>query len=82
MYCIVCCIVYPPFTRKRNIAIYFGRDVCTSLGVTIFQVSGPLVFHIKVGASCSELCPWTQQANFLACPPPPPLNAERQARKL
>ena len=48
-YCIV--HIYLPFTRKRIVSLYFGRDVCTRLGVAIFEVSGPPVFHIKVGAS-------------------------------
>ena len=53
-YCIVLyCIVhiYLPFTRKRIVSLYFGRDVCTRLGVAIFEVSGPPVFHTKVAAS-------------------------------
>ena len=41
--------IYPPFTRKRIVSLYFGRDVCTRLGVAIFEVSGPPVFHIKAG---------------------------------
>ena len=43
------CHVYPPFTRKRNGSLYFGRDVHTRLGVAISAVSGPPVFHIKAG---------------------------------
>ena len=43
------CHVYPSFTRKRMISLYFGRDVRTRLGVAISEVSGPPVFHIKVG---------------------------------
>ena len=39
--------IYPPFTRKRIVSLYFGRDVRTRLGVAIFEVSGPSVFHIK-----------------------------------
>ena len=42
---------YPPFTRKRIVSLYFGRDVSTRLGVAIFEVSGPPVFHIKAEAS-------------------------------
>ena len=41
--------IYPPFTRKRIVSLYFGRDVRTRLGVAIFEVSGPPVFHIKAG---------------------------------
>ena len=43
--------IYPPFTRKRIVSLYFGRHVRTRLGVAIFEVSGPPVFHIKAGAS-------------------------------
>ena len=44
--------IYPPFTRKRIVSLYFGRDVRTRLGVAIFfEVSGPPVFHIKAEAS-------------------------------
>ena len=42
---------YPPFTRKRIVSLTFERDVCTRLEVTISEVCGPPVFHIKVGAS-------------------------------
>ena len=51
--CIFFCIVhlYPPFTRKRIVSLYFGLDVRTRLGVAISEVSGPPVFHIKAGAS-------------------------------
>ena len=43
--------IYPPFTRKRIVSLYFGRDVRTRLGVAIFEVSGPPVFHIKAEAT-------------------------------
>ena len=43
--------IYPPFTRKRIVSLYFGRDLRTRLGVAIFEVSGPSVFHIKTEAS-------------------------------
>ena len=43
--------IYPPFTRKRIVSLYFGRDVRTRLGVAIFEVSGPPVFHIKTEAT-------------------------------
>ena len=48
-----CCIVhiYPPFTRKRIVSLYFGREVRTRLGVAISEMSGPPVFHVKAGAS-------------------------------
>ena len=49
LYCIV--YVYPPFTKKRIVLLYFGRDVRTCLGVAIFEVSMAPVFHIKMGAS-------------------------------
>ena len=50
VFCIVVHI-YPPYTRKRIVSLYFGRDVHTRLGVAISEVSGPPVFHIKAGAS-------------------------------
>ena len=43
------CHIYPPFTRKRIVSLYFGREVRTRLGVAFFEVYGPPVFHIKVG---------------------------------
>ena len=43
--------IYPPFTRKRIVSLYFGRDVRTRLGAAIFEVSGRPVFHIKAEAS-------------------------------
>ena len=43
--------IYPPFTRKRIVSLYFGRDVRTRLGVAIFGVSGPSVLHIKTEAT-------------------------------
>ena len=43
--------IYPPFTRKRIVSLCFERDVRTRLGVAIFEVSGPSVFHIKTKAS-------------------------------
>ena len=46
-FCIV--HVYPPFMRKRIVSLYFGRNVRTRLGAAISEVSGPPVFHIKVG---------------------------------
>ena len=76
------CHIYPPFTRKRIVSLYFGRDVRIRLGVTISELSGPPVFHIKVEASREKPCPRTRQANLPACSPQPPLNAERQAGKL
>ena len=53
MYCMYVCIVhiYPPFTRKRIVSLYFGRDVRTHLVVAISEMSGPPVFHIKAEAS-------------------------------
>ena len=44
-----CCHIYPPFTRKRIVSLYFGREVRTRLGVSFFEVYGPPVYHIKVG---------------------------------
>ena len=43
--------IYPPFTRKRVVLLYFGLGVRTRLGVAFFEVYGPPVFHIKAGAS-------------------------------
>ena len=34
-----------------SILILLSRNVCTRLRVAIYEVSGPSVFHIKVGAS-------------------------------
>ena len=34
------CHIYPPFTRKRIVSLYFGLDVRTCLGVAISDVSG------------------------------------------
>ena len=49
-FCFICHF-YPPFTRKRIVSLYFGRDVRTRLGVAFFEVYAPPVFHIKAGAS-------------------------------
>ena len=48
LFCFICHI-YPPFTRKRIVSLYFGREVRTRLGVAFFEVYGSPVFHIKVG---------------------------------
>ena len=68
--------------RKRIISLYFERDVHNRLGVAISEVPGLPVFYTKVRASRKVPCPRTKQANLPACPPQPPLNAERQAGKL
>ena len=47
-FCFICHI-YPPFTRKQIVSLYFGREVRTRLGVAFFEVYGPPVFNIKVG---------------------------------
>ena len=47
-FCFICHI-YPPFTRKRIVSLYFGREVRTRFGVAFFEVYGPPVFYIKVG---------------------------------
>ena len=44
------CHIYPLFTRKQVVSLYFGRDVRTRLGVAISEESGPSVFHIKAEA--------------------------------
>ena len=52
-FCFFCIVhIYPPFTRKRIVSLYFGWEVRTRLGVAISEMSGPPVFHIKAGASC------------------------------
>ena len=43
------CHIYPPFTRKRIVSLYLGREVRTRLGVAFFEVYGSPVFHVKVG---------------------------------
>ena len=43
------CRIHHPFTRKRFVLLYFGRDVRTRLGVAVSLVSGPSVFHRKAG---------------------------------
>ena len=50
LFCFICHI-YPLFTRKRIVSLYFGREVRTRLGVAFFEVYGPPVFHIKAEAS-------------------------------
>ena len=76
----VCIVhIYPPFTRKRIVSLYFGRDVRTRLGVAISEMSGPPVFHIKAEASRYVPYPRAQQANLPACFLQPHINAERQA---
>ena len=45
------CHIYPPLTRKQIVLLYFGRNVHTRLEVAICDVSGPLVFYIKVEAA-------------------------------
>ena len=47
-FCFICHF-YPPFTRKRIVSLYFGREVRTRLGVAFFEVYVSPVFHIKVG---------------------------------
>ena len=49
--------IYFPFSRKRIVSLYFGRDVCTRLGVVISEVFAPFVFHLKVEASRYVPCP-------------------------
>ena len=64
------------------VLLYFGQDVRTRLGVAIYEVSGPPVFHIKMNAPHQLSCSRTQHPNFLACSSQPSLNVERQAEKL
>ena len=79
-------ILYWPYLssiyEKANCIAIFGRYVRTRLGVSISEVSGPPVCHIKVGASRKVPCPRTQQANLSACSQQHPLCAEGQALKL
>ena len=74
LFCFIC-YINSPLTRKPMVSLYFGREVCTRLGVAFFEVYGPPVFHIKVGRP-------VKQANLPAYSPRPPLNAECQAGKL
>ena len=76
------CPIYPPFTRKQIVSLYFGRDVRTRLGVAISEMSRSPVFYIKVGRPVKVPCPKTQQASLVACSPQPLINAERPAEKL
>ena len=80
---IVCIVhVYPPFTRKQIVSLSFGRGLCTRLGITVSEVPGPPLYHIKVGASHLSALPINEkQENLPACSPQHPLNAERQAEK-
>ena len=78
----LCCHIYPSFSRKRIVSLYFGRNVRTRLGAAICDMSGPPVFHTNTEESRLVACPRTQQANFPACSSQPPLNADRQAGKL
>ena len=43
--------IYPLFTRKRIVSLYFGRYVRTRLEVAISEASGPPVFYINAGMS-------------------------------
>ena len=62
------------------VSLYFGRHFRTRLGVAISEVSGPPVFHIKVGRPAKCLAQGrNKRINLPACSPQPPLNAERQA---
>ena len=49
------CLFYLPYLstiyKKRIVSLCFGRNVRTRLGDAIFEMSGPPLFHIKVGAS-------------------------------
>ena len=41
--------------HSRESELYFARHICTHLGVAVFEVSGPPVFHIKMGLSAVPL---------------------------
>ena len=47
--------VYSLFARKRIVTLYFGRDVCTRLGVAIFEVWGTCLARKGRGVSLSAL---------------------------
>ena len=47
--------IYLPFTRKQIVSICFGRYVRTRFRVAIYNVSGPPVFHMKMGLPFSAL---------------------------
>ena len=76
------CHIHPPFTKKRIVPLYFGRDVWPRLEVATSEVSGPPVFHLKTGVSRQVPCPRTQQAKLPAYFSQFSLNAEHQAGKL
>ena len=46
--------------ESELVSLYFKRDVRTRLGVAIFEVSGPPVFHIKVGVVSLSVLPKRQ----------------------
>ena len=75
-------IVLPMFilhSRESKWYCYIlGGNARNLLEVVIYEVSGPPVFHIKVGACFYVPCPRTQQAKLPACSPQHPLNAEQQ----
>ena len=82
--CFICfiCHIYPPFTRKRIVSLYFGREVRTRLGVAFFEVYGPPVFHIKVGRPVKCLAQGHNKQTCQLVLHNLPINAERQAGKL
>ena len=51
IFCICICSYLSSIHEKANCIAIFERDVRTRLGVAIFEVSGPPVFHIKAEAS-------------------------------
>ena len=73
--------IYPAFTRKRIGLLCFGRYVDARLEVAIFEVSGPPVYHMKVGRPVKCLA---QGHNKRTCRLVlhTQKNAERQAGKL
>ena len=83
-FCFFCfiCHIYPPFTRKRIVSLYFGRKVRTLLGVAFFEVYGPPVFHIKVGRPVKCLAQGHNKRTCRLVLHNLPINAERQAGKL
>ena len=62
-------------------AFVLRSDALPATNALFGEKTGPLVFHIKAGASRWVPCPRTQQANLPACSPQPLLNAEQRSRK-
>ena len=68
--------------EKANCVAIFWTGSPHSLGRYYFRGVWATCLSHKGGASCQVPCPRTQQANLPAYSLQPPINAERQARKL